>query len=385
MEYNVYSYLIPLLFLGACNGIIFSVILFFHKRGNKTANKLLAVLVMIMSLSLAESLIVLSGTYKYVPHLISVTFPLHFLLGPLYYFYIKFRLNQVRSFKPLYLLHLLPLVVAFFDQLPFYLSSAQGKIDHLDTILTGGEMVISARIFTMMAFKIIQIGAYIFYSWKALFRFEQNIKNYHSDEAKITFQWIKKFSKWFTIYLGTYLAVFILLAALDSYSVFIDNLIFLGEAIFVLTVGFYAIRKPEIYSGPVLKSTLTEKYEKSSLTEEESTTYARELINLMETEKPYRKSDLRLPDLAERLSVSTNHLSQVLNQELGMSFFEFVNRYRVDEAKKKLIHPDYRHLTFLAIAYEVGFSSKASFNRVFKKFTGQTPSSFVNAKKRRKA
>ena len=385
MEYDGYSYLVPLLFLGACNGIIFSTVLFFHKRGNKTANKLLAILVLMMSFSLAESVIVLSGTYIYAPHLISVTFPLHFLFGPLFYFYVKTRLSQVRTFKIVFLLHLLPFVIAILDQLPFYLLSAEEKINHLDTVLSRRELVISTRIFLMMTFKIVQMGIYIFFSWKALLQFENSIKNYHSDEAELTFQWVKKFSKWFFIYLGTYLAVFILFATFDSYSVFIDSLIFLGEAIFVLTVGFYAIREPEIYSGPVLKSTLSEKYEKSSLKEAESITYARELINLMETDKPYRKSDLRLPDLAERLSVSTNHLSQVLNQELGMSFFDFVNQYRVDEAKKKLIHPDYRHLTFLAIAYEVGFSSKASFNRAFKKHTGQTPSSYVNAKQRRKA
>lgn len=385
MVFSEYYYLVPLLFLGACNGLIFSVILFYHKRGKQVSNKILAVMVFVMSLSLAETVVVLSGLYRSLPHMISTTFPLLFLIGPLFYFYVKTRLGQITQFKPLYLLHLIPFIIAFFDQLPGYSRSAVEKIAHLDALLLQESMDITLRIFVMMSFKIIQNGAYIFLAWRALVKFEDSIKDYHSDEAQLTSRWVKKFSSWFAGYWVLYLIVFVVLTTLNSYSVFIDSFIFLGEAAFVLVIGFYAIRKPEIYSGPILKSTLNEKYKKSSLSEEQSSQYARELLKLMEVEKPYLKSDLRLPELAERLSISTNHLSQILNQELGMSFFDFINEYRVDEAKKKLIHPDFRHLTFLAIAYEAGFSSKASFNRVFKKHTGKTPSSYVSSKQKRQA
>jgi len=97
----------------------------------------------------------------------------------------------------------------------------------------------------------------------------------------------------------------------------------------------------------------------------------------MASEKPYLKSDLRLAELADRLSVSTNLLSQLLNQQMETTFFDFINQYRVAEAQKRLTDPNYQHLTYLAIAYEVGFSNKASFNRIFKKHTGMTPSTFV--------
>ena len=104
----------------------------------------------------------------------------------------------------------------------------------------------------------------------------------------------------------------------------------------------------------------------------------------MDDENIYKKSDLNLQELANELDVSTHHLSQVINQELGTNFFDFINQYRVDEAKRKLVHPDYRKLTFLAIAYESGFSSKSSFYRIFKKHTGVSPSSYVSKIKDRR-
>jgi AraC-like DNA-binding protein len=86
---------------------------------------------------------------------------------------------------------------------------------------------------------------------------------------------------------------------------------------------------------------------------------------------------LKLPELAKNVSISTNHLSQLLNQELGQNFFDFINWYRVQEAQRRLADSQCKHLTLLAIAYETGFSNKTSFNRVFKKHTGMTPSQFV--------
>ena len=100
----------------------------------------------------------------------------------------------------------------------------------------------------------------------------------------------------------------------------------------------------------------------------------------MENEKPYLNNRLGLKDVAEYLNISVHHLSQVINEQLDKNFFDFVNDYRVTEVKNLLRDPKHKQFTLLAIAYDCGFNSKSSFNSVFKKITGLTPSSYVKLK-----
>ena len=86
---------------------------------------------------------------------------------------------------------------------------------------------------------------------------------------------------------------------------------------------------------------------------------------------------MRLADLATPLNLSAHNLSQVLNQEVGGCFFEVVNRYRVEEAKRLLQDPAKGHLSLLAIAFEAGFNNKNSFNRECKSQVGSTPSAYL--------
>lgn len=96
----------------------------------------------------------------------------------------------------------------------------------------------------------------------------------------------------------------------------------------------------------------------------------------MRERKPYLESQLTIKDLADTLQVNPKHLSQVINEQLDQNFFNYINSYRVNEVKNRIADPDYRHLTVLGIALDCGFNSKSSFNSVFKKITGQTPTSY---------
>ena len=96
----------------------------------------------------------------------------------------------------------------------------------------------------------------------------------------------------------------------------------------------------------------------------------------METEKPFLNTSLTLPDLAASLKMPSHHLSRVLNEQLKLNFFDFVNQYRVEEVKTKMNDPNFAHLSILGIAFESGFNTKSAFNRVFKKITGMTPTEF---------
>jgi AraC-like DNA-binding protein len=105
------------------------------------------------------------------------------------------------------------------------------------------------------------------------------------------------------------------------------------------------------------------------------------LRKIMETEKPYLDSNLKYSDLAAKLGISVRHLSRVLNEELGISFNEFVNAYRIKEVQAQLLNKENGEHTLLAIALDAGFNSKTSFNRIFKDHTGMTPTEFVRKHK----
>ena len=96
----------------------------------------------------------------------------------------------------------------------------------------------------------------------------------------------------------------------------------------------------------------------------------------METRRPWLDPDLTLEQLALQLKFRPKLLSQAINDGLGQNFFEFINTYRIGEAKRLLTNPADKKVTVLEVLYQVGFNSKSSFNTVFKKQTGLTPSEF---------
>ncbi len=119
-----------------------------------------------------------------------------------------------------------------------------------------------------------------------------------------------------------------------------------------------------------------QKYQASTLTAGKSLMYSQRLMELMEQEKPFLDPDLSASKLAESLGISKKHLSQVINQQFHLNFKNFVNKYRVDEVKKKLLDPREQDFVLFKIALDVGFNSKSVFNEAFKKFTGMSPSEY---------
>ncbi len=119
------------------------------------------------------------------------------------------------------------------------------------------------------------------------------------------------------------------------------------------------------------------KYQKSKLSESESKRIVEKIIKTIEQGKLYLEPELTLQDLADKAGEPSYTISQSLNLSLGKNFYELVNGYRVETAKCLLTNPDKRNLTILSIAFEAGFNSKTTFNNVFKKYTGQTPSAYM--------
>ena len=104
------------------------------------------------------------------------------------------------------------------------------------------------------------------------------------------------------------------------------------------------------------------------------------LLRLMADEQPWLEPELTLTELAQRLRTHPALLSKVINAGCGQNFNDFVNTYRVAEARRKLADPRYGHYSLVGVALESGFNSKSTFNRVFKKLAGQAPGEVARPK-----
>jgi len=103
----------------------------------------------------------------------------------------------------------------------------------------------------------------------------------------------------------------------------------------------------------------------------------------MESQRLFLRSDLTLPKLAQAVDCSINHLSQVINSGFGVSFFDYLNQYRIAHARELLSKPDGQSHAILNIAFTVGFNSNSAFYAAFKKCVGQTPAQYRKAQSRK--
>ncbi len=118
------------------------------------------------------------------------------------------------------------------------------------------------------------------------------------------------------------------------------------------------------------------RYERSGLSDREAAALKNALLSAMDQQRLWRNRDLTLADLAQQLSTTPHKLSDLLNSQLEQSFYDFVNGYRVRYVQRRIEDEDARNLKILALAFDAGFASKSTFNDVFKKHTGRTPSDY---------
>ncbi len=227
-------------------------------------------------------------------------------------------------------------------------------------------------------------GLYAILGLRKLINYQKLIPEHYSYSEKINFNWLK----WITISL---VVLFIVLFPLITFSInseFINHsptlFLVVGSilAFYILIVGFFGIRQRNVFTNFLLETnqvtTHSSKpnYKNSGLTDEMIDKLFQNLTSHMKDNKPYLDESLSLNMLAQQLGLTTNQLSQIINQKTSSNFFNFVNNYRVEEVKKKLKDPAYAHYSILAIGYDCGFNSKSSFNKIFKSMVNQTPSEF---------
>ncbi len=141
-------------------------------------------------------------------------------------------------------------------------------------------------------------------------------------------------------------------------------------------------QKKEISKSEIAeKKEVIQKLKKTKLSETQKKELLESIVLLMEEEKYYLNEQFTVRDFAKEIGTNRNYLSQIINEFFNTNFTNFVNEYRVKEARKLLLNPEYQNYSLEGIAKTCGFHSKATFNTAFKKFTGVTPSFFKkNAK-----
>lgn len=153
---------------------------------------------------------------------------------------------------------------------------------------------------------------------------------------------------------------------------YLNDIITAASFIVSIIIIYYGLTQPKLFSDIEGKS----KYLKSTLSQEDARLYMNQLKEFMKTEKPHLTPSLTINHLSEKLEIHPKHLSQLINEKYQQNFFDFINSYRVEEAKKYLSKKSQNNFNISQVLYEVGFNSKATFNRAFTKHVGMSPREF---------
>jgi len=355
--------------LGAAQGLLLALALLTTKAGRQTANRLLAALTLTISVVVSGAVLLTSNYVFEYPHLSRLHQPFVFLAAPLLFLYIRELTAPTRRFERRDFLHFIPFVFCFIYLLPYYFKSSEAKIQILVSEYVQPEF--GQWYYVRSAVLITQVLVYLILIVIIILRYSRGVAQQKSQpDRAVLFE-----VRFFVIATGV-----LWVAAVVRYLVpTMPNLLVpLGASLLIYAMGYLKLRRPELKTVGRGEQP-AKKYEKSTLTAARAEKYLDKLVNYMEKETPFTDGDLTVQKLAEKLSIPANHLSQTINERLGQTFSDFVNSYRVEAAKRKLLDPAASHLSVLGIAEAVGFNSKSSFNSVFKKHTNMTPSEFRNA------
>lgn len=300
-------------------------------------------------------------------HLLYIGFPFSLLWGPSLFLYTKSIVNQ-DFFNSKHLLFFIPfLIVISYLSIVFYFNNSSEKIM---LYYTGLGFPTFLRLSFIFIHHIIIFSCIIgsFYQTKKL---KQKLKDKYSSTDEINVSWLQSFLIFYTtawilsalqpvvqIYDSQYfdmLHILVMIVFLIFYSVIVYKTVF--------NYNIFVDDPPKL------------KYAGSPLTTDKRDLYRNAIINFLENEKPYKKNNIKIEDLASGVKLPVWTVSQIINQSFNKNFFDLINKYRIEESKKKLADNS-NNQTILEILYECGFNSKSAFNRAFKKHERMTPTEY---------
>jgi AraC-like DNA-binding protein len=369
-------------YLGGVGLSFFLTILLFSKNKKTLADRILASWLFVTTLHL---LMFYFRKMELYPQTLGLEMPLPLAHGPFLFLYTLAVTNRLRSLK-LSFFHFLPFIAVVVYMIPFLLLPLDQKILIYKNKGAGHETFNQIRTVANMISGVL----YVTLSSIVLRKHRVSIANQFSSTEKINLEWLQYLIYWIAV-----IWVFVIMGN--------DTLVFGSAVLFILFIGFFGIRQAGIFNSQdsqinsrassahetsSYNHTLLEgsselfsqekrKYQKSGLTPENSQLLHKKLKQIMNDEKLYRDSELSLAELAAQLNTQPNYLSQVINEREGKNFYDYINGQRIEEFKQLAARADSRKYTLLALAEQCGFNSKSSFNRYFKKATGQSPSEFM--------
>lgn len=394
MELSFETIINTIFYIGCIQGIILTIFLF-NVKTNIISNRLLGILTFLWAVILLVFALQSYGLYRHFPHLLKIFFPLLFAWFPLFYLSVKYLITSHYKFVKVDLLHFIPMSIIILLNFGFYFKSGSEKLDIVNSsegyyfiVDTIGEEMLSIQGIVYSIFTLIILSNYM-----------QKVVEFHSNISLTILKGIKagiilSLIAWVIGILGTIIER----AQIDiGIDLFLFVYLFFVAIIYIISI--IAIRSPEVYKlkGEDLSDLLMpSKLEKSAndlivqkninqdikkdglgFKEEAFETELNDrLLEFMEKSKPYLNPDFSLQALSDDLSVSRHQLSATINSKQKMNFYEFINAYRVNEVIALMKDSNNKNKNNYDLAFDAGFNSKATFYRIFKQLTLQTPSDY---------
>jgi len=349
---------------------LLAIFLLTVKSKNPISNKLFAIFLILYAIDLSNwfhNLFISELTNFVIAKSL-----LSYLQMPVLYFYILSVCYKDFKLKSKHFLHIIPFIIGNLVLIPrFYSKNVTEKLLLLE------DTIIWELIYIRFSVHI-QFIIYIIIFFIILNKYKKIYQQNFSDTASKTYDWLFKFVLFTAIiHFVVIIKTITLYFYEESFLTTVELMLSLLVLFVICWYIFNALKYPELFNPVDSKTEII--ISKGSNEPKENTEDVIKLINYMENEKPFLNNSLSIRNLAEKLNVNPRELSILINQHLNQHFFDFVNKYRIDEAMKILKNPSKMELNISEVLYEVGFNSRSSFNTAFKKHTGYTPSEFREA------
>lgn len=364
-----FSFYHILIFIGIFQSLLLAYIFIFNKKFRKKANFSLAIALLFLSVAGFNEIsqdLELQKQYTYLRY-----FPLADLsivcLG--FYYFICFLLNPNYQFNkkdywlisPVVILYVLRIIIYF-----LLLAKPSFLVTHKKAFLVYN---IFFNYLPILYFVIVLQS-----SLKKVNTYHDQLFNNYSEIGGKDLFWLKNLIYFLLIFSVFWFGVISSMFIFQSRG-WAFYLIWIAACLMMIWLGYFVILRRDIFEIPVFEPINEQEIAKSLLSEKTDEHYTK-LKKLMVTEKLYRDPQLNMDTLAQKTNLSNGYLSKIINQKEGKNFYDFVNTFRIKEVKAHLILPEYNHYSILGIGLEAGFKSKSTFNAVFKKMTGMTPSAY---------
>ena len=354
------------LILGIGQGILLALAIAALKNHNRPANLVLTAIILAATLMLAGRLARWRFIGEWIDRLAILVDITIFLFGPLMLFYVRKLLRPLHGVNYSNWGHLVPALLHF----SFFLWTCSLSYEALQ--LNYRSYAFGVIFFVMECGGLLSITCYVI--WSFLILKKSSEVEMYSSTYSVT---IKQYLQGFLVAISG-LSMFWMISFLDTYffqwgwSHFNYNMVWVLVPTFLYVVGYFSLKTPEILRIPlVIKKSV------DRLSNDEIDTLQRKLNQIMQYQRAYEDPGLTLQDLADKLGTSGNNLSWLLNRVYKKSFYDYLNSIRVDAFQQKIFENEHSHKTLLALAMDVGFNSKSTFNKAFKSFARDTPSNYI--------